>query len=376
MSDLQPGSMRVLDSRFSRSLCGALLLAACFACGGGAGTSDAVTPLVAVTRIDPLPGDVSSQATAVSADGAVVVGISKSASGKAQAFRWSALEGLTGLGFMAKGTFSSARAVSADGTVVVGDGDAQDTSSAVFRWSAGTGPVQLKALANPNTCAAAGVSGDGKVVVGTCLITGNAAFRWTESTGMVSLGQFGGGSNRTSNALAISSDASTIVGIGHPVMTGAVLWSSSGESSILGWLPGDISAAANAVSRDGSVVVGYSTEPSSHQRLFRWTRQTGMTAIDAPAQSGLSDVFSSAVSGDGGVIVGWGNTANGETAVIWDESHGMRRLEDMLKIEYQTSTAAGMFSRATGISDDGRTIVGFGVSSDGHTEGWVLKLPN
>ena len=101
----------------------------------------------------------------------------------------------------------------------------------------------------------------------------------------------------------------------------------------------------------------------------------GRTVIAAPTQ-GLSDVIASAVSGDGGVIVGWGETDNGEAAVLWDEPHGMRRLEDMLKIEYQTSTAAGMFSRATGISDDGRTIVGFGINPNGHTEGWVLKFPD
>jgi len=360
----------------AHSLCSVLLLAACAGCGGGgAGAPQGVPPTIAFTGIGSLPGDISSQASAVSADGSVVVGISKSVSGKAQAIRWSTSEGMTGLGFMARGTSSNARAVSADGAVIVGDGGAQDTGSAVFRWQASTGLVQLTALADSSLCVAAGVSGDGEVLVGTCVLAGNSAFRWTESTGMVPLGQFGTGSNRTSNALAVSNDASTIVGVGHPVLTGAVLWNLVGEASILGRLSDDVSAGATAVSRDGSVVVGYSTQGSSRQRAFRWTPQTGMTAIASTTDS-LTDVIASSVSGDGQVIVGWGNTPNGETALIWDEAHGLRRLEDMLKADYQTTIAGWVLLRATAISDDGRSIVGMGVNPSGNSEGWILKLPD
>lgn len=366
--------MKLVCQRLARSLCSAVLLAACFACGGGAGAPDVVQPQAAFTGISPLPGDVSNQPTAVSADGTVVVGISTSTSGKTQAFRWSALEGMTGLGFMAGGTSSSARAVSADGTMVLGDGNADGVFSAVFRWRVNTGLVPLKSLANSNICVAGGVSGDGGTVVGTCLVFGNSAFRWTENTGMVALTRFGTGSNQTSNAFAISADASTIVGIGHPVLTGAVLWNALGEGSILGMLPGDTSTGASAVSRDGSVVIGNSTEASSHQRPFRWTRQTGMTAI-ASTTDPFTDVVARAVSGDGRIVVGWGNTPNGETALIWDEPHGMRRLEDVLKTDYQTALSTWTLTRATAISDDGRTIAGVGVNPNGITEGWLVRLP-
>jgi probable HAF family extracellular repeat protein len=273
------------------------------------------------------------------------------------------------------GSSSNARAVSGDGKVVIGDGSDENLLSTVFRWSAGTGLVELKSLANSSICSAGGVSGDGNTVVGTCLTPGNSAFRWTEASGMVALGQFGTGSNRTSNALAISGDASTIVGRGHPVLTGAVLWNSNGESSILGSLPGDYSAAATAVSRDGSVVVGYSIQQSSHPRPFSWTRQSGMLAIASTTDS-LTDITATAVSGDGRVIVGWGTTPTGETALIWDELHGMRRLEDALKNDYETTIKGWTLSRATSVSDDGRTIVGLGVNPGGNAEAWILKLPN
>lgn len=373
MTHFKGRSMRLVSPTLARSLCSVLLLALCYGCGGGG--SAAIRPQAAVTGIDPLPGDVSSQAIALSADGAVVVGISKSISGKSQAFRWSALEGITGLGLMDGGTSSRALAVSADGSTVVGDGDAKDTSAAVFRWSASSGLVQLKALADSRLCTVGGVSGDGNIVVGTCLTTGNSAFRWTEITGMVALGQFGTGSNRTSNATAISTDASTIVGIGHPVLTGAVLWNSVGEASILGRLTGDTSAGATAVSQDGAIVVGYSTQTSAHQRAFRWTRQTGMAEIGA-ATDLLTDVNASAVSGDGRVIVGWGNTPDGETALMWDEPHGLRRLDDVLKTDYQNMVPGWLLARATAISEDGRIIVGFGVNPSGHATGWVMKFSN
>lgn len=375
MFDREPRSINLFRSQLGRSLYSLTLMALCCACGGGTGPFQPLEPQVTFIAIDPLPGDVSSQATAVSADGTVVAGISKSASGRSQAFRWSAMNGVSGLGFMAGGTSSSARALCADGTVIVGDGNTQDASSAVFRWQASTGLVQLQALADSRLCAAADVSGDGQVVVGTCLTAGNSAFRWTDSTGMVALGQFGGGSNRTSNAVAISADASTVVGMGHPVLTGAVLWNAVGEASILGWLPGDISAAATAVSRNGSTVVGYSTQPSSHQRAFRWTPATGMSVL-AEAAGSLSDVIASAVSGDARIVVGWGNTPSGETALLWDELHGLRRLEDVLRTDYQTTISGWTLARAMAVSDDGRTIAGFGTNPEGHVAGWVLKFSN
>ena len=362
-----------MSHRLACAVGSAALLAACLGGGDGAVSPTVDDQSAVFTHIGFLPNAVSSQATAVSGNGLVVVGSSTSISGKSEAFRWSSSNGMTSLGLMESGSFSSACAVSADGSVIVGDGDSRNAGSTVFRWSATTGLVQLNALANSSLCVAGGVSGDGNTVVGTCLIAGNSGFRWTESSGMVSLGQFGGGSNRTSNALAISSDGGTVVGIGHPVLTGALIWSLGSEPNLLGALPGDVSAAADSVSRDGSVVVGYSTNPSSHQRAFRWTRQTGMMAL-VSTTAVLGDVIATAVSGDGRTVVGWGNTLAGETALVWDEAHGIRRLVDVLKLDYQTTLTGWTLSRATGISEDGRTMVGFGVNPDGSTEGWALTF--
>ena len=53
----------------------------------------------------------------------MVVGNGIAADGKQQAFRWTQSGGMVGLGYLPGATTSSATAVSADGLVVVGYGD-------------------------------------------------------------------------------------------------------------------------------------------------------------------------------------------------------------------------------------------------------------
>jgi hypothetical protein len=78
--------MRIFCRRLTRSLCCAVLLAACYACGGGAGAPAVVPPHAVLTGavlwnalggdsiLGVLPGDTSSGASAVSRDGRVVIG--------------------------------------------------------------------------------------------------------------------------------------------------------------------------------------------------------------------------------------------------------------------------------------------------------------
>lgn len=73
-------------------------------------------------------------------------------------------------------------------------------------------------------------------------------------------------------------------------------------------------------------------------------------------------------------MVGWGTSPNRDVAVIWDQTNGLRHLEDVLRVEYKTAISDWKLLRATGISDDGHTIVGFGTNSTGQIEGWVVKL--
>jgi probable HAF family extracellular repeat protein len=355
---------------------GALPLSACL--GGG---SDNAAPVQRATFLNLgfLPGYISSQASATSSDGTVIVGTATTAARNRQAFRWTALQGMIGLGFMPGGTFSMANAASANGDVIIGSGDTTGANppgtSTAFRWTVDGGSQRIDGPPGSQLCSAAGVSGDGAVIVGTCLQTNNAAFRWTATTGAVALSRFCCGSFMQSTAVAISLDGSVIVGLGHPAVTGAVMWSADGSQTILGKLPGDAASAATAVSRDGSVIVGWSTDNAGTSRAFRWTQRTGLVDLGYSGD-GLLGSFATSVSGSGSIIVGYGPTATGDVALIWDEDHGLRRLDAALVGDYQTQITGWKLNQATAISDDARTIAGFGTNPQGQIEAWTVKLPD
>src|SRR4051812_49041906 len=91
----------------------------CVAAGPVSGRAQVVPTFVPMGF---LPGGYSeSYATAVSGDGAVVVGYSIAVGQGVEAFRWTEATGMVGLGGLPGGEFySEAWAVSEDGSVVVG----------------------------------------------------------------------------------------------------------------------------------------------------------------------------------------------------------------------------------------------------------------
>lgn len=138
----------------------------------------------------------SSRALGVSNDGSVIVGEAEFSSGgfpRKGAFRWN---GGTFTDLIPGGTPSLATAVSADGTVVVGQ-VGSSTASQAFRWKQGESTLMIGPLGSGTTAdthaAATAVSDNGKIVVGIShptflsyqgVVTGwnpGTAFRWAES---------------------------------------------------------------------------------------------------------------------------------------------------------------------------------------------------
>lgn len=105
------------------------------------------------------------------------------------AFRWTPTGGLQDLG-LTTGSESIAISISADGSVIVGE--ARDASGfwRAFRWTASTGMQDIGTLGGPESAAFA-VNKDGSVLVGTSLTSGstgsNHSFVWTAKTGMQDL---------------------------------------------------------------------------------------------------------------------------------------------------------------------------------------------
>jgi uncharacterized membrane protein len=79
------------------------------------------------------------------------------------------------------------------------------------------------------------------------------------------------------------------------------------------------------------------------------------------------------VSGDGSIMVGDSDDGS-PTAFIWDDGNGMRNLKDVLETDYGLDLTDWQLQRATGISDDGNTIVGTGINPEGVEEAWLFAV--
>ncbi len=115
----------------------------------------------------------------------------------------------------------------------------------------------------------------------------------------------------------------------------------------LGFLPGGDSSQANAVSADGSTVVGFALDPKTHELAFRWTRTHGLESLGTVPGGSYS--VAHGVNADGSVIVGESDSPAGYAAFRWT-----RRGMDTLRTPAGASGAV-----AFGVSANGVDTVGY-----------------
>ena len=154
--------------------------------------------------------------------------------------------------------------------------------------------------------------------------------------------------------------------------TEAFRWTSGGGMVGLGELAGGESFSdATGVSADGATIVGDSASASGRE-AFRWTSGGGMVGLGDLPGRGFRQAKAADVSADGAIVVGSSESASGREAFIWDAVHGMREL-DLVLAEFGLGPAfAGWtLTEAHAISDDGLTIVGFGINPSGQDEAWL-----
>jgi probable HAF family extracellular repeat protein len=223
--------------------------------------------------------------------------------------------------------YSRATALSANGLVVVGHSrNPSGYLAEAVRWtsSGGLQPLGGSPLSGPST-QAMGTNSNGSLVVGS---KGYSSFKWTSPTGMQDFNLILGGE---SSANAISADGSTIVGgadyylpDGYTTIR-AVRHTSSG-TTYLPFMAGGNWSEAHAVSANGLVVVGeanrYDNPYSNH--AFRYGTATGIWDMGDLA-GGASRSCALAVSADGSVVTGWGtiNNTGGTEAFRWQFNTGM-----------------------------------------------------
>jgi probable HAF family extracellular repeat protein len=269
-----------------------------------------------MVSIGTLPdADPNGGATDVSDDGNVIVGYSQQEDGP-QAFRWTPQTGMEGIGPPPHASFASyAYAVSGDGRVIVGELDEQ-----AFRWTEETDMVYLPVSNKMLYSVGLDVTKDGSVITGLYSNgNGHQASIWFGLQLPLLLGDFPGG-NFGSSARGITRDGKIVVGNG---ITGegpeGFWWRPEFGMLPIGELEGcDVDSRATAVSDDGQVVVGSSLKICGHQSAARWTPVDGIQDITSLLlQQGATGLegwileYASDVSADGTVIVGFGTNPKG-----------------------------------------------------------------
>ncbi|MEO8195298.1 MAG: PEP-CTERM sorting domain-containing protein [Thermoanaerobaculia bacterium] len=317
----------------------------------------------------------------ISPNGAIVVGESQSLNGL-EAYRWSADTGMVALGSLGGGDFfSTAWRISADGRVIVGASrsPSSGTRTEAFRWTAELGMIGMGDLPGGLfSSSARGVSGDGSVITGVSTSdlapSWGEVFLWKETKALEGLGTLGGSQIPAGVPWQISRDGTTIVGWSSSENgREAFRWTRSEGMVGLGDLPGPFfDSQATDVSADGSIVLGIASGMEG-VTSFRWTAVTGMVDLGRPPGTGGSILLGA--SADGSVAIGDSPLAGDVVPILWDETHGMRNLVDVLvEVGLGPAMAGWDLETATAISPDGLTVGGWGYNPQGDPEAWLAYL--
>lgn len=317
-------------------------------------------------------GNTYAEVFGVSANGRFVVGSSDSANGR-EAFTWSRPDGLTALGSLESATFfSEARDISDDGRTAVGiswlDNDARG-----FIYADGVmedfGVIEVGEI-NPQSRAFA-ITPDGTMIAGSASRSSSVPAVIKESGDWLELGTLDPRENGIANAHGLSSDGSVAVGQSTSDLGfQAFAWDSSGGMQPLGFLDDtDRYSDATAVSGDGSSIVGWSNSSGGEEAFL--FRDGSMIGLGDDLSNGIRSIAFD-IDFDGSTIVGRIGTAKGFEAGIWLDAGEPLLLADYL--EDLGVTVLGELSEATGVSADGRTIVGNGFF-EGNRVGWVAQIP-
>lgn len=308
-------------------------------------------------------GGGASRAFGMSGDGQWVVGRSRHINDHERPFLWNVETGaIHDLGLLypdIPNAHSTAYDVSGDGTRVVGEYSRAGILRG-FAWikDATTGQVdneqmyQLSGLDDADVWSAITISDDGRYAAG--FSNGNAtteiAVRWDLS------GLEAGG-----------------VGADVALNLGSLTDDQVGSSRSL-----DISG-------DGRVVVGWSYDADGIRRAFRWVEgATGGVVHNVQmynlgvleGASGSMGSQANAVTRDGNVVVGWSEwDEDGDTlAFRWTEETGMETVSDWLARHGVDTSSFATLTDATAVSDDGRVIAGMMTKSDFSSAAFIARV--
>lgn len=292
------------------------------------------------------------------------------------AFRWTRANGtsqITG--------YSSINGMNSWGQPVVGQAlDANQNSVAAVAYSNAQffDPILVGALpgAQPmdGTLSAGYDSADDGSVVGLAYNASGApvAFRWHATTGMSELPRL---DQEAARANAISRDGHVVIGwndtdVGY---RRAVKWVDGVISEILD-AKGLQVGEALAINRDGSVIVGEGAGVDGKE-AWRWTAATGVQPIGMIGGGSFFDrAYAFSTSDDGNLIGGASGAGWERSAVVWTPETGMVKLADFLAARNISVPAGWALNSVTAVSPDGRVLGGWGLDPSNAINSFVVEL--
>jgi uncharacterized membrane protein len=286
---------------------------------------------------------------ALSADGSVAGGESHP-----WALRWDAASGLANIGHLAIPGYGPNQVtyvdgISADGSVLVGSSSSYSgfwSKTQAYRWTQQEGFTSLVDQSVWESHAV-GVSEDGRTVAGWIIVeSGQHAVLWRDGLEILRLEagtSFGGISKNGVWATGSKADGNTVQPFRWSVNTGLTLLG-TGTSGSYG----------RAISNDGNVVVGQGDTGQVNGTVpFRWTAGAGMQFLGILTEGDQG--YATALSADGNTVVGSFSDAG---AFIWTEAQGLRHLKDALQTDHGMNLNLWNLRGAWAISGDGRSIAG------------------
>ena len=132
-----------------------------------------------------------------------------------------------------------------------------------------------------------------------------------------------------------------------------------------------------AVSSDGTVIVGQANV-GNDVVASKWTEAEGGVLLGSLPGNSFS--LANAVSPVGSIIVGTSSctsdcTSVNSVAFIWDETNGMRNLQQVLENDFGLVLNDLDLTAAWGVTSNGSiTVTGEAINPSGNTRGWVAVM--
>ncbi len=368
-------------------------IALCAAAGSCAFAQPAFTPLGRVDRF-PSSNSVSpkssvdlSRASGVSADGSVVVGISRDNFGQLGVFRWTPSGGMDPLPIPAGATFAFTTIplprISADGQTV--GGALVLGGSRVYAWTPGAGyvymPPGIDGLPGPVGVLPYAISADGSTIVGAANIgtpTNFKAnpFRWRLADGVGHLLPAAKAVNIAGcSATACNADGSAVFGTvavnpsgpdpnPHQYMLAWTNFAAGAPAALTSTTSTGVNWDVRATSASGDVWLASRYQNAAPTAAVMWTP-------DVPERTIIAGADAQDMSADGLVVVA--TRSSDRAPLVWTPRAGALPLTQVLAS--QGTDLLGYTPVAVhSVSADGRWVVGAASSPGGLVEGFRAEL--